>query len=75
MLILKVVGLLKTIAILVIVFLVIRFVSRLMVAKQVADTQRKEEKEKAFKEKEQGKVSITRTKNLDAEDVDYTEVK
>lgn len=75
MLILKIVGLLKTIAILVIVFLVIRFVSRLMVAKQASDAKRQAENEKQEHEKKRGKVSITKQNSVEAEDVDFTEVK
>lgn len=72
---LKIVGLVKTIAILVIVFLVIRFIGRLMTAKQAAEAVKKDEREKNLKTKNQGKVSISRKANKEAEDVDYTEVK
>ena len=71
---LKIVGLIKTIAILVIVFLVIRFIGRLMAARQAAEAAKKDEREKNLKTKNQGKVSIARKTNKEAEDIDYTEV-
>lgn len=74
MVLLKVVGLFKTIAIILLIFFVIRFISRLMAAKTASQATQRAEKEKAYKEKNKGKVSITRNKNISAEDVDYTEV-
>ncbi len=81
MLLLKVVGLVKTILILIAIMVIVRFVSRIMAAKKAADTSKKldEMQRKGAKEKEQlrknyGKTSVI-SGNVSAEDIDHEEVK
>lgn len=81
MLLLKIVGLFKTILIIIAVMVIIRFISRLMAAKRESDKLRKDQlnqdsfaKEKEHKEKNYGKTTILDSKNVSAQDVDYEEI-
>jgi len=82
MLLLKIVGLLKTILVIIAVMIIIRFITRLMAAKRANDEATKNQrnqtsyaKEKEQKEKNIGKTTILNSKNVSAQDVDYEEIK
>jgi hypothetical protein len=74
-------GLFKTVLILIGVFVALRFLGQMMIAKrniaeqnQLKANQARIRKEKEFVEKNKGKISISRKSNPHAEDVDYEEV-
>ena len=79
--ILSISGLLKTVLILIGVFVALRFIGQMMIAKrnlaeQNALRERKAQlnKEKAFVEKNTGKISISKKVNRSAEDVEHEEI-
>ena len=74
-------GLLKTVLILIGVFVALRFIGQMMIAKrnlaeQNALKERKVQlsKEKAFVEKNTGKISISKKTDRSAEDIEFEEV-
>ncbi len=74
-------GLFKTVLILIGVFVALRFLGQLMVARRniaeqnvLRERSAQLKKEKEFVEKNKGKISISRKSNPHAEDVDYEEV-
>ena len=79
--ILSISGLLKTVLILIGVFVALRFLGQMMIAKrnlaeQNALRERKVQlsKEKAFVEKNTGKISISKKADRSAEDIEFEEV-
>lgn len=81
MLILKIVGLFKTIMIIIAVMVIIRFITRIMATKATNDhinkinrENQRSAQEKAQKEKHLGKTTILKSKNIKAEDIDHEEV-
>ncbi len=79
--ILSIPGLLKTVLILIGVFVALRFLGQMMIAKrnlaeQNALRERKVQlsKEKAFVEKNTGKISISKKADRSAEDIEFEEV-
>ncbi len=74
-------GLLKTVLILIGVFVALRFLGQMMIAKRnLAEQNELKErkvqlsKEKAFVEKNTGKISISKKANQSAEDIEFEEV-
>jgi hypothetical protein len=80
-------GLFRTVLIIIGVFVLLRFLGQLLIAKRnmeeerrINEQRRKTEKEKSDKLKEMGKIKIlsdqkTKTRTGDTEDVDYEELK
>lgn len=75
-------GLFKTILIIIGAFIALRFIGQLMNAKRnmneeqaLKDRLAREEKERQFVEKNQGKIHITKGASNRTEDVDFEEVK
>ncbi len=80
--ILSISGLLKTVLIIIGVFVALRFLGQMMIAKRnideqnsLKDKQQKFNQEKEFVEKNKGKISISKISDKSAVDVDYVEVK
>lgn len=74
-------GLFKTILILIGVFVALRFLGQMMIAKRniaeqndLRERESRLKKEKEFVEQNKGKISISKNKASKAEDVDYEEV-
>ena len=80
--ILSVSGLFKTVLYIVGAIVLLRFIGQLMIAKRnineqnaMKEQQSRFDKERRFVEKNKGKVSISKSRNSSAVDVDYEEVK
>lgn len=81
MLILSITGLLKMLLIIIGVFVILKFVGKMMIAKRNMDehnqhhsSQKAFNQEKERVQREQGKVTINKTSSAPAEDVDFEEV-
>lgn len=79
--VLSITGLFKTIFIIIGVFVLLRFLGQLMQAKRNLEEQNRFkaeqlriQKEKAFVEKNLGKISISKEKTGNTEDVDFEEI-
>ena len=79
--ILSIPGLLKTVLILIGVFVALRFLGQMMIAKRnlaeqnaLKEQKNQLNKEKAFVERNKGKISISKNKNRSAEDIDFEEI-
>ena len=82
MILLSVPGTLRMILIIIAVFVIVRFVGRLLMAKRNLDAEKQYnqnteayKKAKEQSEREKGKVNIVEGKYREAEDVDFEEVK
>ncbi|MGV3630842.1 MAG: hypothetical protein ACO1O6_06540 [Bacteroidota bacterium] len=80
--ILSVSGLFKTVLYIVGAIVLLRFIGQLMIAKRnineqnaMKEQQSRFDKERRFVEQNKGKVSISKSRNSSAVDVDYEEVK
>lgn len=74
-------GLFKTVLILIGVFVALKFIGQLMIAKRniaeqnsIREQNVRLKKEREYVEKNKGKISISRKSNSNSEDVDYVEV-
>jgi sensor domain CHASE-containing protein len=74
-------GLFKTLLIIIGVFVALRFVGQLMIAKRniseqnaLQEKRNKFNQQKKFVEKNMGKISISKKQSAKAEDVDYEEI-
>ena len=82
MVLLSIPGLFRTILIIIAVIVIVRFIGRFMVAKRSAAEEERRRREKILEDEERmksersaGKVRIEKNKNVDAEDVDFEEIK
>ena len=82
MLILSVTGLFKMLLIIIGVFVILKFIGKVMIAKRNMDENNRHfDSQRSFKEerervqREQGKVTINKTSSAPAEDVDFEEIK
>lgn len=79
---LSITGLFKTLLIIIAVIVIIRFLGKLMTAKRNMEEerrlnkqQREHDNERRFSEKNRGKINISKSQDVDAEDVDFEELK
>lgn len=82
MLLLRVVGLLKTILLLIAIFVILRLVARILNGRKVAQANKdaakkraKENRKKEVSNQSTGRVNIEKNPRSDAEDVDFEEIK
>lgn len=82
MFLLRVVGLLKTILLLIAIFVIFRLIARILNGRKVAQANKdaakkraQENHEKKISDRSTGRVNIEKNPRSDAEDVDFEEVK
>jgi hypothetical protein len=82
MFLLRVVGLLKTILLLIAIFVIFRLIARILNGRKVAQANKdaakkraQENQEKKISDRSTGRVNIEKNPRSDAEDVDFEEIK
>ena len=82
MFLLRVVGLLKTILLLIAIFVIFRLIARILNGRKVAQANKdaaikraQENQEKKISDRSTGRVNIEKKPRSDAEDVDFEEIK
>lgn len=82
MFLLRIVGLFKTILLLIAIFVILRMIARILNGRKIAKANKETNKSKAQQNKEKvlsqrstGRVNIEKNPRSDAEDVDFEEVK